>query len=278
MNRHFYFFDPHDVLLHETKRPHSNKIYFYCSKCDGTVLFNLDERNGWCYGCESVVKLHKMYQEMSEEDLIDAFGVDLPSSHDGGGRRPAPVAREPEIIIPGPLSQQALAYIASRGITEQTLSLLPILKETTCYGKPWLCWRNVAGSYELRSIGGCDKSMPRGSTKTYSQAHIRPELKTLVICEGIFSTLSYAQLFHYAPDVYITLNSVSTVRKVVDALPIWRECGVEQIILALDFDPQGRRATKELSRAMKGKIAVRVERFLCPAGDWNDQLMEMMQR
>jgi hypothetical protein len=152
-----------------------------------------------------------------------------------------------------------------------------MLQETTHWGRQWLCWRNMAHSYELRSIGGSDKAMPRGSTKTYSLRHIRPELKTLVICEGIFSTLSYAQLFHYAPDVYITLNSVSTARKVLDALPTWAECGVEQIILALDFDAEGRRATRELNSAMKGKIAVRIEHFLNPAGDWNDQLMEMRQ-
>jgi hypothetical protein len=71
MNPHSYFIDPREVLLHETKHPHGNKIYFYCLKCDGTVLFNIDERNGWCFGCESVVKLHKMYQEMSDEDLLE---------------------------------------------------------------------------------------------------------------------------------------------------------------------------------------------------------------
>jgi hypothetical protein len=219
-----------------------------------------------------------MYQEMSDIDLIDAFGADLPSSYDGGRRRSETVAREPETIIPGPLSQHALTYIASRGITAQTLAVLPILKETTHWGTQWLCWDNVAGSYELRAIGGNEKAMPRGSTKTYSLKHIRPELKTLVICEGVFSTLSYAQLFHYAPDIYITLNSVSNVSKVVDALSIWIECGVEQIILALDFDKPGRQATRAFNSAMRGKIAVRIEPFLCPAGDWNDQLMEMLQQ
>ena len=206
MNRHFYFVHPYDLLLHDTKQPHGNTIYAYCRECDGTVKFNLDERKEWCFSCESVVKLHKMYQEMSDEDLLDAFGVDLPSSHYNGACKPEYVAREPETIIPRPLSQHALDYIISRGITEQTLAVLPMLKETTHWGKPWLCWRNVAGSYELRSIGGSDKSMPRGSIKTYSQALIREEMKTLVICEGVFSTLSYAQLFHYAPDVYITLK------------------------------------------------------------------------
>jgi len=278
MNRHFYFVHPYDLLLHDTKQPHGNTIYAYCRECDGTVKFNLDERKGWCFSCESVVKLHKMYQEMSNEELSDAFGVALPSSSHDGGRSPATVTREPETIIPGPLSQQALTYIASRGITAQTLSVLPMLKETTHWGKPWLCWRNRAGSYELRGIGGKDKAMPRGSTKTYSQACIRDETNKLVICEGVFSTLSYAQLFHYEPDIYITLNSVSTVRKFVDALPIWIESGVEQIILALDFDPQGRKAARELYRAMKGKIAVRPEPMILPLCDWNDQLMEMMPR
>ena len=278
MHPHFHFIDPHEVLFHETKPPHGNKIYFYCLKCEGTVMFNLDERKGWCFSCESTVKLHKMYQEMGDEELLDAFGTALPSSHDSSARKPDTVTRAPETIIPGPLSQPALTYIASRGISAQTLAVLPMLKETTCYGKQWLCWRNKAGSYELRGIGGQDKAMPPGSIKTYSQALIREEMKTLVICEGVFSILSYAQLFHYALDVYITLNSVSTVRKIMADLPTWIECGVEQIILALDFDPVGRRATRELYRAMQGKIAVRPEPMILPLCDWNDQLMEMMPR
>ena len=278
MNRNFYFAPPYDLLLHDTKQPHGNTIYVYCRACGETALFNLDKRDGYCFGCASVIKLHKMYKEMSDEDLLDAFGVDLPSSHYSSARKPDTVAQEPETIIPGPLSQQALTYIASRGISAQTLSLLPILKETTCYGKQWLCWCNEAGSYELRGIGGKDKSLPRGSTKTYSRAHIPPETKKLVICEGVFSTLSYAQLFDYEPDIYITLNSVSTVRKIMADLPTWVECGVEQVILALDFDPQGRKAARELYRAMKGKIAARPEPMILPLCDWNDQLMEMMHQ
>ena len=279
MNPHFYFAAPDELLLHETAQPHGDTIYVYCRECGGKAMFNLDKRDGHCFSCERIFKLHKMYQEMSDEDLLDVFGVDLTSSHDSGGRRPETVAREPENIIPGPLSPHALQYIASRGITEQTLSNLPILRETTHWGRQWLCWRNVADSYELRAIGGSDKSMPRGSTKTYSQAHIRPELKTLVICEGIFSTLSYAQLFHYVPDIYITLNSVSTVRKVVDALPTWVECGVGQIILALDVDEAGMKAMKALYTACRGTVAVRVHFPETPHScDWNDQLMEMMQQ
>jgi hypothetical protein len=281
MTKKFSFVRPDELLLHDTKQPHGNTIYLYCQECPGTMMFNLDQKDGYCFSCGRVIKLHKMYKTTSYEELLDAFGVDLASSHYDGGRRPETVAREPETvaretekIIPGPLSQHALTYIASRGISPQTLSVLPVLKEASCYGRQWLCWRNVAGSYELRSIGGSDKSMPRGSVKTYSQAVIRSETKQLVICEGIFSTLSYAQLFDYEPDMYVTLNSVSVKAKVVQDFPQWIACGVEQIILALDFDPQGRRATRALYSAMQGKISVRIEPFLLPKCDWNDQLME----
>ena len=278
MNPNFYFAAPDELPLHETAQPHGDTIYVYCRECGGKAMYKLDKRDGHCFDCKRNFKLHTTYGDMSDEDLLDAFGVDLPSSHYSSARKPETVIREPETIIPGPLSQQALTYIASRGISAQTLAVLPMLKETTHWGKQWLCWRNMARSYELRSIGGSDKSMPRGSIKTYSQALIREEMKTLVICEGVFSTLSYAQLFDYEPDIYITLNSVSTVRKVVDAFPTWIECGVEQIILALDFDPQGRKAARELYRAMKGKIAVRPEPMILPLCDWNDQLMEMMHQ
>jgi DNA-directed RNA polymerase subunit N (RpoN/RPB10) len=222
-----------------------------------------------CFSCGSVIKLHKMYKEMSDEEVLEKFGVHRPSS-----RRA--VAREPETIIPGPLSQDALTYIASRGIADTTLSVLPLLRQTTYYGRQWLCWRNVAGCYELRSIGESEKWIPSGSTKTYSQVVIRPDTKKLVICEGVFSTLSYAQLHHYEPDIYITLNSVSVVPKVVKALPAWIACGVEEIILALDADGAGVKATEELYTAFHGKMTVRVHFPETTQGcDWNDLLMEM---
>ena len=291
----FYFADPDDLPIHETKQPHGNIIYVYCRECDGTAMFNLDERNGYCFSCGSVIKLHKMYQEMSDEELCEQFGVQRPSARLAVAREsdeegleqcgvPRPssrpnMTREPETIIPGPLSQHALTYIASRGISTQTLSRLPMLKETTCYGKQWLCWRNVAGSYELRSIGGSDKSMPRDSKKTYSQVVIRPDTKKLVICEGVFSTLSYAQLHHYEPDIYITLNSVSVVPKVVQAFPTWIACGVEQIILALDLDEAGVKATKELYTAFRDTMTVRVRFPETTQGcDWNDRLVEVTQQ
>jgi hypothetical protein len=293
MTPRFYFADPDELLLHETKPPHGNTIYVYCRECDGTVMFKLDKRDGYCFSCESVIKLHKMYKEMSDDELCERFGVEHSSSRltgacasdkamcapcggAGSGSR-AQRTQAPETISPGPLSHQARQYIASRGITAQTLTVLPLLKETTHWGKPWLCWRNVAGSYELRAIGGSEKGMPRGSTKTYAQAVIRPAAKQLVICEGVFSTLSYAQLHAYEPDIYITLNSVSVVPKMVQAFPAWRACGVEEVILALDLDEAGRKATKGLYTALRSTVMVRVRYPETTQGcDWNDRLLEVM--
>jgi hypothetical protein len=49
MTTPFYFADPDDLPIHETKQPHGNIIYVYCRECDGTAMFNLDERKGWCF-------------------------------------------------------------------------------------------------------------------------------------------------------------------------------------------------------------------------------------
>src|SRR5712691_2315675 len=105
----FSFVHPDELPLHETKHPHGHCIYVHCPSCDGTMLFNIAQRDGSCFSCHSVVKLHKMYKTMSDEEIAEQFDVRIPSYRLNG-------TRAPETIIPGPLSQYALQYIASRGI------------------------------------------------------------------------------------------------------------------------------------------------------------------
>jgi len=100
----------------------------------------------------------------------------------------------------------------------------------------------VASSYELREVFGTERAMPRGSTKTYSRVDLRPGAH-VVVGEGLFSVLSYAQLHDYVPDSYVVLNSTSCVAHLIRDLPTW---GIEQVSLALDADAAGFSAMLEL--------------------------------
>jgi hypothetical protein len=164
-----------------------------------------------------------------------------------------------------------MRYIASRGVSHKTLLLFPVLQEVKHWGKTWLCWLNVAGSYELREVFGTERAMPRGSTKTYSRFDHRPGAH-VVVGEGLFSVLSYAQLHDYVPDCYVVLNSTSCVHHLIRDLPTWE---VEQVTLALDTDAAGFSAIRELYGAFVSH-GFHITRDHPPkvGTDWNDILLE----
>ena len=148
--------------------------------------------------------------------------------------------------------------------------LFPVLQEVTHWGKTWLCWTNVAGSYELREVFGTERAMPRGSTKTYSRFDVRPGAH-VVVGEGLFSVLSYAQLHAYVPDCYVVLNSTSCVAHLIRDLPTW---DVEQVTLACDADEAGMRAKRELYRAFASRFPITIDHPPKVGKDWNDLLLE----
>src|SRR5215470_12908134 len=76
----------------------------------------------------------------------------------------------------------------------------------------------------------------------YARVDLRPGTH-VVVGEGLFSVLSYAQLHDYMPDSYVVLNSTSCVAHLIRDLPTWE---VEQVTLALDTDPAGFSAQREL--------------------------------
>ena len=173
------FCDPEEFSQDPRKTNHGSTLYVRCLDCGGPAWFDLSKRVGQCYTCSTIHKLHKHYKHWSDDAILDACDLRLPDYY-------MPGTRAPEIIHPIPLSSRALAYIASRGITPQTLTLFPFLHEVEHWGKRWLCWQNVAGSYELRELFGKERAMPRGSTKTYSRFVRRPGTH-VVLGEGLFS-------------------------------------------------------------------------------------------
>ena len=259
------FFDPSEIIQDREKSNHGTTIYIRCLDCDGPAWFDVAKRYGQCYICSKVQKLHKQYKAWIDEDIFDAFGIDASVY-----RRQ--VNQEPETIEPYPLSQQARDYIRSRGISQQTLLHFPVFQEVRHWKITWLCWQNVSGSYELREIFGSQRGMPSGSTKTYSRFELRPG-RRFVVGEGIFDTLSYAQLNGYDADTYIVLNSTNCSNLLISDMTTW---DVERVTLALDADRAGMEAIRKLYRAFSPIIAVTVNHPPKVGKDWNDILMEEM--
>jgi hypothetical protein len=90
--------------------------------------------------------------------------------------------------------------------------------------------------------------------------------------EGLFSVLSYAQLHDYPADTYIVLNSTSTTKDLIRDLPSW---DVEQVTLALDTDPAGMQAMRDLYRAFASHhLPIKIDHPPKVGRDWNDILLE----
>ena len=260
------FCDPDEFVQDEGKQNHFPTVYIRCLDCGGPAWFNISKRAGQCYTCGKVHKLHKHYKDWSDDAVVTRCDLTLPATR-------TRVSQAPETIHPVPLSSRALAYIESRGISQKTLLLFPVLQEVTHWGKTWLCWINVAGSYELREIFGTARAMLRGATKTYSRFDVRPGTH-VVVGEGLFSVLSYAQLHAYVPDRYVVLNSTSCVPHLIRDLLTWE---VEQVTLALDADKAGFSAMRELYRAfLTHNLPITVDHPRAVGKDWNDILLEEM--
>jgi hypothetical protein len=258
------FCDPDEFEQDPGKPNHFPTVYVRCLDCGGPAWFNISKRAGQCYKCNKVHKLHRHYKDWTDTAIVARCDLTLPAYR-------TQTSREPETIHPVPLASQALRYIESRGISHKTLLLFPVLQEVKHWGKPWLCWLNVAGSYELREIFGTERAMPRGSTKTYSRFDLRPGTH-VVVGEGLFSLLSYAQLHDYVPDRYVVLNSTSCVQHLIRDLPTW---GVEQVTLALDTDEAGMQAQRELCGAfLTHNLHIKLDHPPHVGQDWNDMLME----
>jgi len=257
------FCDPDEFEQDQNKKNYMPIVYIRCLDCGGPAWFNISKRYGQCYTCEKVHKLHRHYREWSDDAIVARCDLTLPAFRTWE-------SQEPETIHPVPLSSQALRYIESRGISQKTLLLFPVLQEVKHWGKTWLCWTNVAGSYELREIFGTERAMPRGSTKTYSRFDLRPGTHVLV-GEGLFSVLSYAQLHDYVPDRYVVLNSTTTTKHLIRDLPTW---GVEHLTLAVDTDSAGFSAQRELCSAFAPLLPMTRHHPPTRGKDWNDVLME----
>jgi hypothetical protein len=241
----------------------------------GTATYNLDERVGHCFGCLKTIKFHSTYDHYSNEAILEELGI--------GHMKPMmsarqTTARDQEIITPRPLGEPALAYIRSRGIADTTITRLPILQETTYREKSYLAWKTLAPGYELRAIDGDDKRTPMGHHKYYSRAMLQPKAETCIVAEGVFSALSYAQLFQRFDVWYLVLNSTSNTGKLLDDLDVYQSAGISQFILALDNDPAGKSASETLKEAMTTSgFDVQVHLPEAEGLDWNDVLVHTQE-
>jgi Toprim-like len=259
---------------------------YICTDSDGTQLifrcpmcpmygekasFSLIERVGRCFVCKGIIKLHSMYDNIPVEVLFKDLVQRTPVPTQGSDK-PASRAK----IVTRPLSQVSLEYIASRGIPMDVVQQFSVLAETTYYGNLYLAWRTSAGGYELRATFQTTwaKITPHGHPKAFTLVRLMPDASTCIVCEGLFSALSYAQLFPRLDAWYVILNSTSNADQLAHALPLLSEAGITDVILALDHDQAGHETTDALADCCQ-ELGLRVHRHLPPhdGEDWNDALL-----
>jgi hypothetical protein len=249
------------------------QLVFDCPECQGTATFSLIKRVGWCYACRRTIKLHTCYKRTPIPQLFGHIVQHLSREHSGHD-----TVTDRTAIITRPLSHSAWAYIDSRGIDPAVVERFGLLEETTYHGTLYLAWPTSPGNYELRAVGPTQthraKITPKGHEKSFSLARLIPQATTCVISEGLFSTLSYAQLTQRLEAWYVILNSVENRRQLSARLAEFTAAGITEVILALDRDEAGYRAMVDLAQACHQAGLHHITLHLPPkAGDdWNDVL------
>ena len=264
------FFHPFELKQDEGKKNHGRTIYFRCLDCDGPALFDIEKRSSYCYQCNKIHKLHTKYKGWSAKEIVKE--MNLISSYTY--KRNIKVKPESQQLLnPYPLSQRALEYIHSRGISDQTLFHFPILQEIRVKGKKWLCWKNIEDCFELREIFGTGKEVPAGSRKNYSLINLKSSSKNYIIFEGLFDAMSYAQIHNYPEASYVILNSTGNINKFISNAS---NLDISEMKLALDCDRPGMEGIKKLYRFFSPRMKVIVDHPPKVNTDWNAYLMEQL--
>jgi hypothetical protein len=248
------------------------QLVFDCPVCQGTATFSLLKRVGWCYACRRTIKLHTCYKRTPIPQLFGPLVQHLSREHTGHD-----TVTDRTAIITRPLSQSAWAYIDSRGIAPDVVERFGLLEETTYRDRLYLAWPTSPGNYELRAASPTAnqwaKMTPKGHEKSFSLARLTPQATTCVIGEGLFSALSYAQLTQRWDAWYVILNSASNAAKLGRALETLTTAGITEVILALDRDEAGYRATVDLAQAcFQAGLHSKVDLPPQAGIDWNDVL------
>ncbi len=125
-----------------------------------------------------------------------------------------------------------------------------------------LAYKNDKGGYELRSClyKGC--TTPKGIT-----THLGIENAPTVVFEGFFDMLSFATLCGEVRHNYIVLNSIVNAPAAIEVL----RSNDSKVLLCLDIDEGGEKATRQMHDALPSAIDIR-NRF-APAKDVNDFLI-----
>jgi len=248
------------------------QLVFACPVCQGTATFSLRKRVGWCYACRRTIKLHTCYKRTPLPQLLGPLVQHLAREHAGHD-----TVTDRTDIITRPLSQSAWVYIDSRGIDPDVVDRFGLLEETTYHDMLYLAWPTSLGNYELRiaspTANQWAKVTPKGHEKSFSLVRLLPQATTCVISEGLFSALSYAQLTKRWDAWYVILNSASNAAKLIKALSMLTTAGMTEVILALDRDEAGYRATVDLAQAChQAGLHCTVDLPPQAGTDWNDVL------
>lgn len=136
-----------------------------------------------------------------------------------------------------------------------------------------LAYQNDRGGYELRGAPYTDNpdGFKGGTTPKGITTHLDRGNAPVVVFEGFFDMLSFATLCGGVKHNYVCLNSIVNVPAAIEVL---RPMG-GKVLLCLDNDDGGNKATKQILDALPSAIDIR-NRF-APAKDVNEYLISTFE-
>src|SRR3989442_11814014 len=176
--KNFAVIDALYILQH--KDPHrpaeqqGDELRIRCPECQGPASFNRRKLVGRCFHCDMTLWFDS---SSNPDDLFDT----PQTSHS----RPqsAPVEAGPVAVDEHPLSEQAYAYLARRGLRRSTVDRFPITETLYNDTYPKLVWTNRQGGKELRALDDTppwQKMTARGHPKDLT--YVDRQSQTTVIC------------------------------------------------------------------------------------------------
>ena len=129
-----------------------------------------------------------------------------------------------------------------------------------------LAYPNEKGGYELRSEFFKGSTSPKGIS-----THLGLKNASTVVFEGFFDMLSFATLSGEVKHNYIILNSIVNTPAAIEVMRSMSG----KVLLCLDNDDGGNKATKQILDALSSAIDIR-NRF-APAKDVNEYLISTFE-
>ncbi|PQA53408.1 toprim domain-containing protein [Siphonobacter curvatus] len=245
--------------------------YWYVSplRAERTPSFKVDNRlNLWYdHGLGkggTIIDLGCLLWKCSPRDVLEklAEGADWPERIPVSAKA---YVKRPGLVIQcvGELSDaRLLAYAQSRMIAPAMLRRYCQQISYQLNGKTYraIGFKNDRGGYELRS------PYFKGSSSPKSYTHLQGGHPQLLVLEGFMDFLSVVTYFQHLPLDVLVLNSLALLEKASPVLGSYT-----RVILLLDNDAAGEKATRQVQARREGIIDARV--LLGSAKDVNECLM-----